>query len=249
MRKFGLIGFPLGHSFSKQYFTGKFRDENIPGCSYENYPLENIGLFPELISREPYLVGLNVTIPYKSAVIGYLDSLSPEASEIGAVNVIRIEKEERGTKLSGFNSDVTGFTGSLQPYLRDEIKKALVLGTGGSSKAVCYALKKLGIGYTHVSRKPGKDIITYEDINADILKEALLVVNTTPVGMFPDVYASPNLNYELLTPEHILFDLVYNPELSMFLRKGQERGCTVISGLKMLHLQAERAWEIWNGKD
>ncbi|HEX2977475.1 MAG TPA: shikimate dehydrogenase [Bacteroidales bacterium] len=248
MRKFGLIGFPLGHSFSKQYFTDKFRNENITGCSYENYPLESISLLPELIKTEPTLSGLNVTIPYKSSVISYLDNLSPEASEIGAVNVVRIERGDYNIKLSGFNSDVTGFTGSLLPFLRNDIRKALVLGTGGSSKAVCYSLGKLGIDYTLVSRTPGAGTISYEEINKDRLMDSLLIVNTTPVGMFPDVNACPNLNYKLLDRNHILFDLVYNPGLSMFLRKGQERGCTVISGLKMLHLQAERAWEIWNNR-
>jgi shikimate dehydrogenase len=249
MRKFGLIGFPLGHSFSRQYFYQKFRDEKITGCSYENYPLEKIDQLPLLLKEEPLLKGLNVTIPYKSLVIPYLDSLSPEAAEIGAVNVISIRRNRNDIVIKGFNSDVTGFTGSLRPWLKSQEGNALVLGTGGSSKAVTYALRQLGMNTTLVSREQKPGTLTYNQVDEQLLMNTDLIVNTTPLGMFPKTDAKPNLDYSLLSEKHILFDLVYNPELTEFLKAGKERGCTIISGLKMLQLQAEKAWEIWNSDE
>jgi shikimate dehydrogenase len=249
MRKFGLIGYPLGHSFSKKYFTEKFRNENISDCSYDLYPIEDINLLSGLIGKEPLLCGFNVTIPYKTSVISLLDFISPEAKEIGAVNVVKIERKDGRISLSGYNSDVTGFGNSLRPFLRNDIKSAIVLGTGGSSKAVCHVLKKLGIAVTLVSRdrKPGS--IDYSELNPDLLADNFLIVNTTPLGMFPNVETFPPIDYDMLGGKHVLFDLVYNPELTSFLKMGKERGCTTVSGIKMLHLQAEKAWEIWNQKE
>lgn len=246
MRKFGLIGYPLGHSFSKKYFTEKFHNEHIKECSYELFPIENIGHLPVLIEAEPELSGLNVTIPYKSEVISFLDMISPEAEEIGAVNVIKIVRNQKKTFLSGFNSDVTGFRDSLSPHLRSEIKSAIIFGSGGSSKAVCYVLARMGMDLTIVSREKKPGTITYSDLVPELLSNTYLIVNTTPLGMFPNVESYPDINYELLGKKHILFDLVYNPEETVFLRKGKERGSKVISGLQMLHLQAEKAWDIWN---
>jgi shikimate dehydrogenase len=249
MRKFGLIGFPLGHSFSRQYFSQKFRDEKIADCSYDNYPLEKIDNLPLLLKSEPLLEGLNVTIPYKSAVIPFLDSVSPEAAEIGAVNVIGIRRNRNDIVLKGFNSDVTGFTRSLKPWLKVQKGNALVLGTGGSSKAVTYALHKLGMNITLVSREQKPGTVSYGQVDERLLGDTDIIVNTTPLGMFPKTDAKPNLDYSLLSEKHILFDLVYNPEITEFLKAGQERGCTIVSGLKMLQIQAEKAWEIWNSDE
>jgi shikimate dehydrogenase len=246
MRKYGLIGYPLGHSFSKTYFTEKFIKENISGCSYDNFPIADIGMLPELISGEPELEGLNVTIPYKSEVFRYIDVLDPEAAEIGAVNVLKIKRSAERTEVHGFNSDVTGIADSLSPFLHRKIKNAVVLGTGGSSRAVCHVLRKFGLNILQVSRNKRPGILGYSDIDFDLLEDAGLIVNTTPLGMFPHVDARPGINYSLLNENHILFDLVYNPEITSFLRSGIERGCPVITGLTMLHSQAERAWQIWN---
>jgi shikimate dehydrogenase len=245
MRKFGLIGYPLGHSFSKKYFTEKFSSEHIKGCSYENYPLTNISQITDLI-RDNELEGLNVTIPYKSSVIKFLDKIDPEADAIGALNVIKIKRTTGKTELRGFNSDMTGIMDTLIPVLSPEIKNALVLGTGGSSKAVCYVLTKLNIHYTLISREKQSFCLTYSDINSEILGKTRLIINTTPLGMYPEIKSKPDLNYDLLGSRHILFDLVYNPEITEFLKIGKERGCTVLSGIKMLHSQAERSWGIWN---
>lgn len=246
MRKFGLIGYPLGHSFSKKYFTEKFHNEHIIDCSYENYPLTNIDQLHELINEEAELHGLNVTIPYKSEVIKLLGHISPEAEEIGAVNVIKVARQEGKVILSGYNSDVTGIRDSLVPHLEDYVKSALILGSGGSSRAVCYFLKKTGIEFTLVSRSRKEGVITYSDVNSGILKDTYLIINTTPLGMFPDINSKPDIDYSLLGSKHILFDLVYNPEETLFMKMGIQQGCSVISGIKMLHSQAEKAWEIWN---
>lgn len=249
MRKYGLIGYPLGHSFSKTYFTEKFLREHISGCSYENFPIADLKLLPKLISDEPDLQGLNVTIPYKSEIFSFIDSLDPEAREIGAVNVLKIRRSEGVIHLSGFNSDVTGISDSLKPYLSNNLKNAIVLGTGGSSRAVCFVLKKFGLNIIRVSRNKREGILDYSEINAVIIRDTGLIVNTTPLGMFPYTGARPEINYSLLTSDHILFDLVYNPEITLFLKSGIERGCTVITGLKMLHSQAELSWKIWNDEN
>lgn len=246
MRKYGLIGYPLGHSFSRKYFGEKFKNNRIPDCSYENYPLDAINQLPDLLSNEPELCGLNVTIPYKSEVIRYLDSVDKEASEIGAVNVIKIGRSGGKIILSGFNSDITGIRDSIKPYMKNNLKNALVLGTGGSSRSVCYVLKSMGLTVKMVSRERREGVISYEDITPELISVSGLIVNTTPLGMYPAVDAKPDLNYSILGKNHILFDLVYNPEITKFLEAGLSQGCTVITGLKMLHSQAERAWEIWN---
>lgn len=246
MRKFGLIGYPLGHSFSKKYFSEKFIREKISDCQYEIYPLTSIDLLTELISDTPDLCGLNVTIPYKTAVIRYLDSIDEQARSVGAVNVLKLKRSGDKVFVKGFNSDIDGFRESLAPYLTKSVKNALVLGAGGAAKAVCYVLGESGIKITSVDIVEAEGVINYSEITNKILETNQLIVNTTPLGMFPNISGKPEINYNCLTKSHILYDLVYNPEMTSFLKEGEERGCTVISGLKMLHLQAERSWEIWN---
>ncbi len=244
MRKFGLIGYPLGHSFSKKYFTEKFSREHIKDCSYENYPLAAIEQLPDLILNRD-IEGLNVTIPYKSTIIEYLDRIDPEADAIGAVNVIRIKRSKNKTELSGFNSDIAGVRDTLLPFIND-FKNALVLGTGGSSKAVCYVLRCLNVQYTLISRVKKPGCLIYSEITPEIIGNTQLFINATPLGMYPDTGSKPDLRYDLLNNRQILFDLVYNPEITSFLRMGKERGCIILSGLKMLYSQAEKSWEIWN---
>jgi shikimate dehydrogenase len=246
MRKFGLIGYPLGHSFSKKYFTEKFLTENISDCSYDNYALKNLDEFRELVASNDELSGLNITIPYKSEIIRFLDVIDPEAEEIGAVNVIKIRRTDGQMKLYGYNSDITGIRDSLLPIMEDNVRNALVLGTGGSSRAVCHVLKKLGLKVDMVSRERKPGILIYSDIDSGIIANTQLIINTTPLGMFPNTESRPEINYRKLNSRHILFDLVYNPEITTFLRMGAEQGCSIISGIKMLHSQAEKAWEIWN---
>jgi len=246
MRKFGLIGYPLGHSFSQKYFTEKFVLEKITGCSYENFPLKHIEEFPDLILKNPDLCGLNVTIPYKTEILSYVDVTEPAIKDIGAVNVLKIKRTEGGVKIYGYNSDVVGIRDSIKSFFPDNTGNALILGTGGSSKAVCYTLKKLGFKVTLVSRSKKPGILSYREVNSTIIDRTDLIVNTTPLGMFPDIMTKPAIHYDLLKEKHILFDLVYNPEITAFLKMGKERGCKIITGLKMLHSQAERSWEIWN---
>lgn len=247
MRKFGLIGYPLGHSFSKAYFTEKFATEKINDCSYDNFPLTTIDQLPDLIKSDPYLCGLNVTIPYKSEVIRYVHLLDNEAARIGSVNVLKIKRVKDKIKLLAYNSDITGISDSLRQFIEQgRLKNALVLGTGGSSKSVQYVLKKYGVNFTLISRKRDGDILSYPDIDSGVMKGADLIINTTPLGMFPEINGKPDIDYNLLGEKHILFDLVYNPEITAFLRSGRERGCSIVTGLEMLHSQAEKAWEIWN---
>ncbi|MBK9391525.1 MAG: shikimate dehydrogenase [Bacteroidetes bacterium] len=249
MRKFGLIGYPLGHSFSRKYFTEKFKKEGINDSQYDNYPITDINQLKDLISVEPELCGLNVTIPYKSEVLRFLDFIDKEASEIGSVNVIKINRRAGSFILSGYNSDVTGISETLNHYVKNKLNHAMVLGTGGSSRSVCYVLRKMGVRITMVSRESREDVISYRDIKPDLIADIQLIINTTPLGMYPAVEGKPALDYSLLGKNHILFDLVYNPEITSFLASGLKQGCTVITGLKMLHSQAERAWEIWNDKN
>jgi len=246
MRKFGLIGFPLGHSFSQKYFTEKFSRESIPDCLYQNYPIENIELFTGLL-RDNELTGLNVTIPYKTQIIPYLTDIDTDAENVGAVNVVKITRKPEGNKvIKGFNSDIYGFRETIMPYLRKNNEKALILGTGGASLAVGYVFKTLGVPFNKVSILGEPHTLRYEDLNEDLIREYRIIVNTTPLGMHPSVGTYPAIPYNHLTKDHLLYDLVYNPEMTGFLRKGEERGCTLIGGLKMLHSQAERSWRIWN---
>jgi len=244
MKKFGLIGYPLSHSFSKKYFSNKFIEEGITNCKYDNYEIEEIKLIEEIISNEYDIKGFNVTIPHKEDIIPYLDALHPAAERIGAVNVIAIDEDK---KLTGYNSDYFGFKASLESLLNGDLKlSALVLGTGGASKAVSAALEDLGIYYQFVSRTASNKTLCYEDLTIDTIKEHKLLINTTPLGMSPKVNAMPPLPYSGISNNHYLYDLVYNPETTLFLEKGIERGAKTKNGLEMLHLQAEKAWEIWN---
>ena len=246
MQKYGLIGYPLGHSFSKNYFNQKFESENID-ATYLNFEIPNIKDLKTVLKDNPELNGLNVTIPYKEQVIPYLDDLDEDARLIGAVNVIKFTKGLFGKKLKGYNSDIIGFTQSIQPLLQPHHQKALILGTGGASKAVYHGLKNLGIESIFVSRThKADDMLTYEELTPEIMAEYTIIVNCTPVGMFPKVDFCPNIPYELLTPNHLLYDLLYNPNVTLFMKKGEAQGAVVKNGLEMLLLQAFAAWEIWH---
>ena len=237
----------MGHSFSQSYFNEKFQNENIDAL-YENFEIPSIENFPEIIETNPNLRGLNVTIPYKEKVISYLDVISPEAREIGAVNVIKVERKGKSTYLTGYNSDVIGFTRSIEPLIEKYHKKALILGTGGASKAVNYGLKSLGLETVFVSRYRKPDTICYEDITPKVIKEYNVIVNCTPLGMFPHTDECPNLPYEAMNTQTLLYDLIYNPDTTMFMQKGAEHGATVKNGLEMLLLQAFASWEFWHSK-
>ncbi len=248
MDKYGLIGYPLGHSFSVGYFNEKFSNEHI-NAKYINFEIPSIEDFAEVIESNPDLRGLNVTIPYKEQVIPYLDSLSPEANAIGAVNVIRITRKGDKTHLKGFNSDVIGFTRSIEPLLERHHKKALILGTGGASKAVDYGLRSLGIETKFVSRTKRPGFFTYEEITPEIIKEFNIIVNCTPLGMYPNTDVCPTLPYEAMDSHNLLYDLLYNPDETLFMQKGKEHGAITKNGLEMLLLQAFASWEFWNGKE
>ncbi len=240
--RFGLVGKNISYSFSKGYFTSKFNDLGLGNHSYDNFDLQDIQQFKELI-KDQGLKGLNVTIPYKEKVIPYLDAMDEQAASIGAVNTIKITNY--GTK--GYNTDAYGFEQSLLPYLRGYHKKALILGTGGAAKAIAYVLDKLGIDYCSVSRKPKRFQIGYEDITQDLLTTYKVLINCSPVGTFPNIKDKPALPYAFIGKQHLLYDLIYNPEKTAFLNAGEKRGATSINGLDMLKFQAEKAWEIWNG--
>lgn len=242
--KYGLIGFPLSHSFSKGYFNEKFQSEGLD-AEYVNFEIPNIEEFKALIASNPNLKGMNVTIPYKEKVMKYLDELDEAARMIGAVNVIKFIRTKNGLKLKGYNSDYIGFYDSIGPELNESHKKALILGTGGASKAVVYALDKLGLKCTYVSRTPGKDEFSYTDLDEKIMKEYTVIVNTTPVGMYPNVDETPDIPYQYLTSEHLLYDLLYNPDVTKFMQLGREHGAVVKNGLEMLLLQAFISWQIW----
>lgn len=248
MDKYGLIGYPLGHSFSKNFFNEKFEDEDID-AQYLNFELPNIESLPEVIDMNPELKGLNVTIPYKEKVISYLDYISPEARAIGAVNVIRVSHKGKNVVLRGYNSDVIGFTKSIEPLLDRYHKKALILGTGGASKAINYGLRSLGLETVLVSRFKRPGTIQYDEITPEVIKEYNVIVNCTPVGMYPKVDVCPQLPYEAMDSHTLLYDLIYNPDQTLFLQKGAERGATVKNGLEMLLLQAFASWDFWNGKE
>jgi shikimate dehydrogenase len=247
MQKYGLIGYPLKHSFSIEYFNEKFQSEGID-AEYVNFEIPDIKDFPEVIEENPDLCGLNVTIPYKEKVIPYLDRLSPNTACIGAVNVIKIirQKGKKKVFLEGHNSDIVGFSQSIKPLLKSYHKRVLILGTGGASKAIFQALKDFGLETQFVSRMQKKNAISYEQITPDIMAEYNVIVNCTPVGMYPKVDFCPNIPYNELTSEHLLYDLLYNPDETLFMKKGRERGAVTKNGLEMLLLQAFTSWEIWN---
>ncbi len=246
MNIYGLIGYPLSHSFSENYFNKKFNIEKIKDSKYINFPIENISEFKDLVKHNKNLYGLNVTIPYKESIINYLDKLDDSAKEIGAVNTIKIERLGNSVLLTGYNTDFYGFYESLIPYINKQIHThALILGTGGASKAVAYVLKKLNIKYKFVSRSKSSAYITYSELNEYILQKYKLIVNTTPLGMFPSINSFPDINYSFLSNNHIAYDLVYNPDKTLFLEKAENQKAVIINGLKMLHLQAEKAWQIF----
>jgi shikimate dehydrogenase len=244
MKRYGLIGYPLSHSFSQKYFEEKFRAEGIAGCAYELFPIPSIEGLEALLKAKPDLHGLNVTIPYKRLVLPYLDDASNLPQGLEACNCIKIENN----RLTGYNTDVTGFERSFTPLLQPHHTRALVLGSGGAAAAVSWCLNKLGISFSIVSRKPGADVqLTYKDIDASLLATHPIIVNTTPLGMYPNVDEAPPFPYEALTPGHYLFDLHYNPPKTLFLQKGEENGAAIKNGLEMLVIQAEESWRIWNG--
>ena len=244
MDKYGLIGYPLQHSFSISYFNEKFQNEYI-NAKYINFEIPTIDALPEILASNPELKGLNVTIPYKEKVISFLDTVSPEARAIGAVNVIRVEHKGNDIVLKGYNSDLLGFTQSIQPMLRPYHKKALILGTGGASKAINYGLKSLGLDTVLVSRFERPGTIQYEKITPEVIEEYNVIVNCTPCGMYPHFEECPNLPYEAMSNKTLLYDLIYNPDQTLFMKKGLRMGATVKNGLEMLLLQAFASWEFW----
>ena len=245
MEKYGLIGYPLSHSFSIGYFNEKFQNEGID-AEYLNFEIPQIELLPEILASNPDLMGFNVTIPYKEKVISYLDHVSPEARAIGAVNVVSVIHKNKGYYLKGYNSDVIGFTKSIEPMLEPFHKKALILGTGGASKAIYYGLKSLGLECVFVSRYERPGTVQYDKITGDDVREYNVIVNCTPCGMFPHTNECPNLPYEAMDSHNLLYDLIYNPDETMFMHKGAKQGATVVNGLEMLLLQAFASWEFWH---
>lgn len=243
---YGLIGYPLSHSFSRQYFSQKFEREQLVNCRYDLFAIEHIDLLPDLLQQNPDLCGLNVTIPYKQSVLAYINEQSPAVQQIGAVNCIKIKQG----RLIGYNTDVIGFEQSLIPLLQAHHKTALVLGNGGAAKAVCWVLQKLGIPYTIVSRQASNNnnnnSLSYEAISAHIMAQHTIVVNTTPLGMYPNTDVAPALPYHFFSPNHLCYDLVYNPAETLFIQQAAKYGAVTKNGLDMLHLQAEAAWAIWN---
>ncbi len=258
MKIYGIIGYPLVHSFSLSYFTEKFKKENLDDCEYRAFPLQNISDLPEIIKNQPELCGLNVTHPHKIGVIYYLDKLDEAAREIDAVNCIKIvnnrpvesffsgELSSMKVRLEGYNTDAYGFEHSLKPLLKKHHQKALILGDGGASRAVAYVLRKLGIEYLIVSRRARNKQVAYKDLNEDLMAEHLLIINTTPLGTFPEIEGCPEIPYQFFSEKHLAYDLVYNPAETEFLKRAKLKGASIKNGLEMLHIQAEKAWEIWN---
>lgn len=245
MTKYGLLGYPLTHSFSQKYFVEKFEKENVK-ASFHNFELEEAKQMVEVIKQESDLKGFCITIPHKQAIIPFLDKTDAAITKIGAVNCVKIDRTGGEISLKGFNTDVIGFEESFKELLKDSHKRALILGTGGASKAAEYVLGKLGISYQMVSRKKTKNSLCYEDVTPELLNDIQVVVNTTPLGMYPKVDACPSLPYHSVTEEHYFYDLVYNPEETLFLKKAKDQGATIKCGMDMLELQAEANWKIWN---
>jgi shikimate dehydrogenase len=242
MRRFGLLGYPLSHSFSQRYFTEKFRQLGLTDCVYENFSLPDISELKTVLEKYPDLEGFNITIPYKKQVLGFLDDATDVVRQTGACNCVRIKDGKR----TGHNTDVFGFKQSLKPFLQPWHTKALVLGTGGASAAVDYVLEELGIEYRHVSRTASAEAMGYNHVTSLVLEEYTLLINTTPLGMYPNTDECPPILYDALTERHHLYDLIYNPAETVFLKKAKEQGATVQNGEEMLILQAEESWRIWN---
>lgn len=240
---YGLIGRNIEYSFSKKYFTDRFEKDNLLDYSYVNFDIQDINEFPEIIKNNPNIAGLNVTIPYKESILPFLDKISKKATQIGAVNVIKITKNN---KLKGYNSDYYGFKKSIEPLLLPHHKKALILGTGGAAKAVAFALQELDILYTFVSREATENTIDYDRLNATTFDNFQIVINCTPVGTSPNTKEFPLIPYQFFTEKHLAYDLIYNPEETQFLKKVKKKGALTKNGLQMLILQAEKAWKIWN---
>ncbi|HKK63040.1 MAG TPA: shikimate dehydrogenase [Bacteroidales bacterium] len=246
MRKFGLIGYPLSHSFSAKYFAEKFRKEGITNARYDNYPLENAADYAKLHEKDPDLHGLNVTIPHKKTIVKHMDALSEDAREIGAVNTICFCRKTGKMVRVGHNTDVIGFRQSLEEQIDFTPEQALVLGTGGASEAVVYVLEKMGVKFFRVSSSGKDDALSYKDLSKDDVTKSKLIVNTTPLGMHPNVESFPDIPYDAVTDRHLLFDLVYNPAETVFMKKGMVQGAKVVNGYDMLVYQAEGSWAIWN---
>ncbi len=244
MPKLGLIGYPLTHSFSPNYFKNKFEKEELNDWKYQAFPIEDISLFEKIFQEHDDLIGLNVTIPYKEKIIPFLDDLDISAKKIKAVNTIK----KIGNQLVGFNTDIDGFKLSLIQFLKTPIQNALILGTGGASKAVSFVLEDLNINYQLVSRRKSKHKISYKMLDREIIESHSLIINTTPLGTYPKIETYPEIPYSFLNSKHYLFDLVYNPTKTVFLKQGEKQGASIKNGLEMLHLQAEKSWEIWNKK-
>lgn len=241
---YGLIGFPLGHSFSKGYFTDFFKNEGID-AEYKNFELPKIDDLSVMLTQETGLKGFNVTIPYKQQIFKYLDEVDAAAQAIGAVNVVKVIRDGESIKLKGYNTDIIGFGDSIRPLLKPHHTHALILGTGGASKAVDYVLQQFGLTTTFVSRTKREDVISYDDLTAELLEQYTVIVNTTPLGMHPKTDACPPLDYTAIDDRHLLFDVIYNPEKTLFLRRGEEAGATICNGMDMLIGQAKAAWNIW----
>ncbi|MCK0190243.1 shikimate dehydrogenase [Arenibacter sp. F20364] len=240
--RFGLIGKNISYSFSRGYFTKKFSEMGLKRHSYENFDMERIDMFKDLLEPNGNIKGFNVTIPYKEQIMPFLSKIDPEAQAIGAVNTIKIN----GNKTEGFNTDAYGFQKSIEPYLKEHHKKALILGTGGASKAVAFVLNKLGISHKFVSRNPKDNQLNYTDLNQEVLLQHTVIINCTPLGTYPNIQDKPDIPYNFITSHHLLFDLIYNPEKTAFLLAGEQHGGKISNGSKMLQFQAEKSWEIWN---
>lgn len=244
MKLFGLIGFPLSHSFSQKFFTEKFEKEGIKDCLYQNFPLSSIDQLPALLSQHPDLNGFNITIPYKEKILPFLHTQTNAVKQIGACNCVKIESG----RLTGYNTDVKGFEISLKKKLQPKHNNAFILGTGGAAKAVAYTLQQLGISYKYISRNTNTsaNVISYAQLTIDDMAKTKLIINTTPLGMYPNINEAPEIPYEALTPDHYLFDLIYNPSKTLFLQKGEAQGATIENGHEMLVIQAEESWKIWS---
>jgi len=241
-KTYGLVGKSISYSFSEKYFTEKFKKNKIQNCTYKNFDLNNIKNIVSIL-KENDLKGLNITIPYKEQVLSYLDEIEDNAKLIGAINTIKINKDKT---LTGYNTDFIGFINTLRPHINSNCKKALILGTGGASKAIEYGLKKLNIESKKISRNKKKGDLTYLEIDSDLIKEYQIIINTTPLGTYPDIENYPDIPYKYLTKKHICYDLIYNPDETTFLRKSKKKGAITINGLRMLEIQAEESWKIWN---